>query len=53
VSNKRKTVLRTLQAEIGWSYQACMNLLAKHGGDYDKAVADAKSQPPREREEMT
>lgn len=53
MSNKRKTVIRTLQAEIGWSYMACMNLLAKHGGDYEKAVADAKSQMARWGEERT
>lgn len=48
--NKAKLLARTLQAETGWSYQACRNLLDKHGGDYDAALADAKARPARKEE---
>ncbi len=39
-----KTKARALQdvlSDRGWSYQACLNLLNRHGGDVDKALDDA------------
>lgn len=43
MSNNRKVVIRTLQAETGWSYQACRNLLEKHAGDLPAALYAARS----------
>jgi len=39
-----KILVRTLQADLGWSYQACRNLLKKNNGDYNIALADGRAQ---------
>jgi hypothetical protein len=47
MADKFKLKVRTLQAETGWSYSACRNLLREHEGDYERALADANEQTVR------
>jgi hypothetical protein len=40
-SKIKARALQDALSDRGWSYQACLNLIAKHNGDVDAALADA------------